>query len=268
MIICLTTSEEGMAITQELQRKGLAEYVVHHVLYVAYPFVTYNGEYDGLVSDGIDIESLPRPPIIYSFKSYNDLYQSPNLQTSHPQAAEQIYRIEDSFYNPAYCGECMVEFCTTIDLWGTEAHDHNLSRQFLDTFLSFPDCNIQILTKNAALVKDFDIIEKHKDRVYVGMYIPATPDKSDIISIIEPQASRIEERMEVLRKANSQGFYTCCSFYPLLHGIADSPEQIDELIRFADEIRALELIVEPVDHRDPEGTRTLNLRIDRRHLLL
>lgn len=71
------------------------------------------------------------------------------------------------------------------------------------------------------------------------------------------------ERMEVLRKANSRGFYTCCSFYPLFHGIADLPEQIDELIRFADEIRALEIVVEPIDHRNPLLVSSMRALMDK-----
>jgi DNA repair photolyase len=254
MIICLTTSDEGIAITRALQEKKLAKYVIHHVLHVLYPFQDLEDDYGIYRRAGIELNFFPRPPILYSFESYYWQYEAPNYQTSHPNAAEEIDKTQKRFLDMDHVvgyGECMVEFCTTMDLWSSEAQEHNLGRKFLETFLSFPDCNIQILTKNAALVKDFDVIEKHKDRVYVGMYIHATPDKSDIFSIIEPQTSRIEERMEVLRKAKSRGFYTCCIFYPLFHGIADSPEQIDELVRFAEVIRALELVIEPIDHRDP-----------------
>jgi len=57
--------------------------------------------------------------------------------------------------------------------------------------------------------------------------------------------------MIVLREAHACGFRTYAMFCPLLPGIVDSPEQIDRLIQFATEIRAEEILAEPVNARGP-----------------
>ena len=258
MIICLTTSKEAMAIVKKLQSERLAEHAVYEILYVTHP---EPDKHDRYRCDRVFFENLP---IDYSFRyAFN---RSPKYQTSESDAGENIAWTENRYFEMPHIGDysgCMVEFCTTMDLWSVEAKKLNLGRRILKTLLSFPECTVQILTRNAALAEDFDVIEQYKDRVYVGMYIPATPDKSDIISIIEPQSSRIEQRMEVLKEAHRRAFYTSCSFYPIFHGISDSPGQIDGLIQFANEINALEIIIEPVDHRDPLVVSAMRALMDK-----
>ena len=145
----------------------------------------------------------------------------------------------------------LVQLCTTVDAWAPEAQEFDLGRKCLEAVLSQSGWTVRILTKNAAVLKDFDLIEKYKSRVLIGASITAMPDKQNVISLIEPYASPIEERMTVLREAHSRGFRTYAMFCPLLPGIADSPEQIDKLIQFATEIKAEEIFAEPVNARGP-----------------
>ena len=143
----------------------------------------------------------------------------------------------------------LVQLSTTVDAWAPEAQEHNLGRKCLDAILSQPDWTVRILTKNAAVINDFDIIEKHRDRVIVGLSITATPAKSDVVKIIEPNASPIEERFKVFRQAHNRGLHTYGMLCPLLPGIADSPEQIDELVRFMADCGVEEIFAEAVNPR-------------------
>jgi DNA repair photolyase len=145
----------------------------------------------------------------------------------------------------------LVQLCTTVDAWAPEAQEFDLGRKCLKAVLSQPGWTVRILTKNAAVFRDFDLIEEYKDRILIGTSITATQDKSDVISVIEPQASSIKERMVVLREAKARGFRTYAMFCPLLPGIADSTEQIDRLIQFATEVGAEEIFAEPVNARGP-----------------
>jgi DNA repair photolyase len=143
----------------------------------------------------------------------------------------------------------LVQLCTTVDAWAPEAQERNLGRKCLKAILSQPGWSVRILTKNAAVLEDFDIIEEYKDRVLVGTSITATPDKAGVMSIIEPHASPIHERMSVLKEAHSRGLRTYAMFCPLLPCVADSPEQIDQLVEFAREVGAEEVFAEPVNAR-------------------
>ena len=145
----------------------------------------------------------------------------------------------------------LVQLCTTVDAWSPEAQQFNIGRRCLEAILSQPGWTVRILTKNAALTGDFDIIARHEDRVLVGTSITATPEKSDMMSAIEPKASSNPQRMVVIQKAHARGFRTYAMFCPLLPGIADAPDQIDELVKFAVDCEIEEYFVEPVNSRGP-----------------
>jgi len=158
------------------------------------------------------------------------------------RAAEDARRIQE---------RSIVQLCTLVDAWSPEAHEHDLGRRCLEAILSQPGWTVRILTKNAAVRKDFDLIERYRDRVLVGLSITGTPDKEAIVNVIEPNASAIPARMETLKEAAERGLRTYAMFCPLLPGIADSPEQIDELIQFAVSCHAEEVFVEAVNPRGP-----------------
>jgi DNA repair photolyase len=145
----------------------------------------------------------------------------------------------------------LIQLCTLSDAWSPEAQQHKLGRACLQAILSQPDWSVRILTKNAAIRSDFDLIATHRDRVLVGLSITATPEKSHVISITEANASSIEERMNALATASLAGLRTYAMFCPLLPGIADSPERIDQLVKFATACRVEEVFVEPVNGRGP-----------------
>jgi DNA repair photolyase len=145
----------------------------------------------------------------------------------------------------------VVQLCTTVDAWSPEAQEHNLGRKCLDALLSQPGWTVRILTKNAAVMNEFDLIEKYRDRVLVGLSMTAPVANAGIMSVIEPYASPIAERMATLSEARRRGLRTYGMLCPLLPGIADGPEQIDELIRFALNRGAEEIFVEPVNARGP-----------------
>jgi len=145
----------------------------------------------------------------------------------------------------------LVQLCTTTDAWSPEAKQHNLGRKCLKTILDEPGWTVRILTKNMSVIDDFDLIEKYRDRVLVGLSITAPPDKDDVINILEPNVSPIHDRMLALVEAAARGFRTYAMFCPLMPGIANSPEQIDRLIRFAADCKVEEIFVEPVNPRGP-----------------
>jgi DNA repair photolyase len=143
----------------------------------------------------------------------------------------------------------LIELCPLVDAWAPEALKYDLGRRSMEAILCQPGWTVRILTKNAAIRKDFDFIEKHKDRVLFGLSITGTPDKSDIMSVIEPHASSNSERIAVMQEAHTRGLRTYGMLCPLLPGIANSPEQIEQLIKLAVEYGAEEIFVEPVNAR-------------------
>jgi len=159
----------------------------------------------------------------------------------------------------------MVQLCTTVDAWSPEAQKYDLGRRCLEAILAHPGWCVRILTKNAAVAKDFDLIERHRDRVLVGLRITALPVQERVIAAIEPNASPITERMAVLREAHRRGLRTYAMFCLLLPKIACTAHDVDRLVRFAVECGTEEIFAEPVNPRGPGLRLTLEALGPSRH---
>lgn len=157
----------------------------------------------------------------------------------------------------------LVQLCTTVDAWAPEAQQYDLGRRCLEAVLSEPGWAVRILTKNAAVAKDFDLIGRYRDRVLVGLSITATANQDALMSVVEPHASSLTDRMAALKEAHDRGLRTYAMFCPLLPGIASDLQQIRELVRFAVACGAEEIFVEPVNPRGP-GLRLTQEALERR----
>lgn len=111
------------------------------------------------------------------------------------------------------------------------------------------ELTIRILTKNHEVEDDFGLIQKYRDRVQVGLSLTATPSKSKIMEAVEPNASSNRERMRVLRKAHRMGLRVYGMLCPLLPSIADSQKDVDELVKFCEEIGCEEMFSEALNRR-------------------
>jgi len=143
----------------------------------------------------------------------------------------------------------MVQLCTVVDAWAPEAHEAQLGIKCLRSILAEPGWTVRILSKNVSLKEDLSFMQSYRRRILVGMSITGTPDKSEVIQIVEKNASSLEERMSTMQLAAAMGLRTYAMFCPLLPGIADSPRQIDQLVQFAVECEVEEIFVEPVNPR-------------------
>jgi DNA repair photolyase len=143
----------------------------------------------------------------------------------------------------------LVQLCTTVDAWAPDAQRYELGRKCLEALLAEPGWTVRILTKNAAVANDFDLIQRYRDRVLVGLSLTGPPGSDDVIEVIEPNASSIAARMEALSRAHRMGLRTYINFCPLLPRIADERSQIDELVRFAEGCNAEQVFAEAVNPR-------------------
>jgi DNA repair photolyase len=143
----------------------------------------------------------------------------------------------------------LIQLCTTVDAWSPEAQQYGLGRKCLEAILAQRNWKVRVLTKNAAAVDDFDLIKKYRDRVLVGLSLTGTRQNGKLLSVIEPNASPIADRMEVYKKAKRQGLRVYGMLCPLMPWL--DKDQIDSLIRFVLDHGAEEIFVEPVNPRGP-----------------
>jgi DNA repair photolyase len=91
---------------------------------------------------------------------------------------------------------------------------------------------LNILTKSRLVLRDLDLFAGRD--VQLGVTI-TTPDQAHA-RVWEPRASPVSARLEVLRQAKSAGLRTAIMFGPLLPGISDSQDVLDELFALAAEL--------------------------------
>ncbi|MFC1675953.1 radical SAM protein [Planctomycetota bacterium] len=222
--------KSGISRTKEFEKKGLAQFAVNCGLKCGHG-CTY-------CSTGA---------MLRTHKAFKVLGVDPFGNSDAVVDPDTPMRVAHDARNKRDRG--MIQLCTIVDAWSPEAQEYGLGRKCLEAILSQPGWTVRILTKNAAVKEDFDLIRKYPNRVLVGLSITATVEKSDIIKIIEPNASTIEERMKTLKQAHQLGLRTYGMFCPILPGIADSPDKIDELIKIATDCGVEEIFAEAVNSR-------------------
>jgi DNA repair photolyase len=232
----VTSLRNGITRTPEFERKGLASFAVN--------VGTKCGHDCRYCSTG----ALLR--MHHSFKVAQENPFGTGYAIVDPSTADRVARDARTSRHRG-----LIQLCTTVDAWAPEARQYILGRRCLEAILAEPGWTVRILTKNASVQNDFDLIAKHQPRVLVGLSLTAPPDKTQVIQAVEPFASSIPERMAALDNAHRLGLRTYGMYCPLLPGIADERGPIQEMISFGLRCGVEEIFVEPVNARGP-GLKT------------
>jgi DNA repair photolyase len=155
------TLSAGISRTKEFEKKGLAQFAIN--------VGTKCGQGCLYCSTGAMLRMHP---------SFRDVGENPfeyGYAIVDPGTPERV-----AWDAAAIRNRGLIQLCTTVDAWSPEAQRYDLGRRCLHAILSQPGWTVRILTKNAAVSDDFDLIERHRDRVLVGLSLTATGDKSRI----------------------------------------------------------------------------------------
>ena len=158
-----------------------------------------------------------------------------------------------------------VMFCTYTDGWSPEAQKFQLGRKCLQEVLTTSSCKVRILTKNAAVRDDFDLMQQYADRIELSLSLTAPPSKNNIMKILEPNASPIESRIEALQTAKRMGIPIYGILCPCLPGVADTSAAFGELLDIMLSLEPTAIWTEPVNPRGP-GLRNCAERLVRHGL--
>lgn len=128
---------------------------------------------------------------------------------------------------------------------------YQLGRRCLQKLLITSRCKVRILTKNAAVKGDFDIIARYADRVELSLSLTAPPSNADALQVLELNASPIEERVDALRAAKPLGITIYGILCPSLPGIGNTPDAFAELLDITLSLAPTAIWTEPVNPRGP-----------------
>jgi len=91
---------------------------------------------------------------------------------------------------------------------------YNLTRRAIELLSSYRKFSISILTKNALVLRDLDLLTQIKDRLDIGFTITTFDPNAQ--RIFEPYASPLRERIDALTRLSSEGFDTWVFIAPIL----------------------------------------------------
>ena len=91
---------------------------------------------------------------------------------------------------------------------------YKLTRGALQLLSQHPQFTISILTKNALVLRDLEVLQQMKDRVEVGFTI--TTFDSDAQRIFEPHASTVAQRINAVKQLSAAGIRTWVFVAPML----------------------------------------------------
>jgi DNA repair photolyase len=101
---------------------------------------------------------------------------------------------------------------------------YRLTRGAIELILNYPKLSLSILTKNALILRDIDLLEHMKDRVDVGFTITTFDGKAQ--TLFEPLSSTFEERITALEKLGEAGIDTWAFIAPMLPYVTE--EKLEE----------------------------------------
>ena len=150
----------------------------------------------------------------------------------------------------------LVMLSTATDAWSPEARRFGLGRACARAILSESGWQIRVLSKSAQIVNDFDLFEKYRDRVLVGLSTSFLPEDAEAASIVEPFADAPPERYRALLEAGSRGLRTYGMLCPMISPFYNTYEKIERAFKLILPAGPEEIFVEPVNPRGRGLIRT------------
>ena len=146
----------------------------------------------------------------------------------------------------------LVAFSGVTDCYQPAERRYELTRRCLQVAA---DCGqpIGIVTKNALVARDIDILQRMAEQHTVHVLLSVTTLDAELARTLEPRTSSPEARLRTIRELSSAGIETMVMIAPVIPGLNDS--EIPAILRAAKEAGAvsasfillrLPLTVEPV----------------------
>ena len=109
---------------------------------------------------------------------------------------------------------------------------YRLTRQCLEV-LAAAHNPFGLITRGPMIVRDIDVLQEASRRAEVGINVSIPTLDDDVWRKTEPGTSPPRQRLRAVRRLIDAGIKVNISMAPILPGISDAPEQLEEVIRAA-----------------------------------
>jgi DNA repair photolyase len=121
-----------------------------------------------------------------------------------------------------------------------------ITRSLLEVFARRRGYRLGIVTKSRLIERDIDLLTEIAKHNKLVLHITITTPNTELARLLEPRAPRPDLRFQAVKRLREAGLRTgilCC---PLLPGITDTQEALNEMARRAAEVGASFLAANPL----------------------
>ena len=119
---------------------------------------------------------------------------------------------------------------TATDPYQPAERRFRLTRSILEALCEHEGLSVVIISKSPLITRDIDLLKRLSRQGALEVHVTITTLDRDLARRIEPRAPTPESRVRGLARLRANGIRAGVNIMPVLPGITDHPEKIEELI--------------------------------------
>jgi DNA repair photolyase len=120
---------------------------------------------------------------------------------------------------------------TATDPYQPAERRFRITRGVLEVLAEQTGIRVAIITKSPLVTRDVDVLRQINERSRLTVHISLITVDREIARILEPRAPTPEARLRAIARLSANGIEVGVNCMPVLPGITDAPEMIEELVR-------------------------------------
>lgn len=136
--------------------------------------------------------------------------------------------------NPKY--ECEpINLSGNTDCYQPAEQKFRITRQLLEVCLEFNQ-PVAMITKNAGMLRDMDVLKKMADKRLVCILVSITSLTEDLRKVMEPRTTTAKQRLRLIKELSEQGVRMGVMLGPMIPGLNE--HEMHDIIKLASEAGA------------------------------
>jgi DNA repair photolyase len=122
---------------------------------------------------------------------------------------------------------------TATDPYQPAERKFGITRAIMEEFARHEGLSLGLVTKSDLIVRDLDLLCAINSKNKLRIHITITTTDVSLARILEPRAPRPDLRFKAVEKLTAAGIQTSVNCAPVLPGITDSPQALEDVVRSA-----------------------------------
>ncbi len=120
---------------------------------------------------------------------------------------------------------------TATDPYQPAERRFRITRGVLEVLAEQSGLGVTIITKSPLVTRDVDVLRRINERSRLSVHVSLITVDREIARILEPRAPTPHARLSAIARLRANGIEVGVNVMPVLPGITDAPEMIEELVR-------------------------------------